>query len=75
MYMGIVCGLVVILLIVLILTHDKGGFMSYDTHFKIDRRKDKERYKAFFYKRYKNQYPDQASLERAFEESWKKIRE
>ncbi|NLE33359.1 MAG: hypothetical protein GX619_10120 [Bacteroidales bacterium] len=49
--------------------------MSYDTHFKIDRRKDKERYKAFFYKRYKNQYPDQASLERAFEESWKKIRE
>lgn len=65
--------LVGILLIVLVLLREKGVLVSNDKCFKIYRKKDKELYKAFFYKRHKKHYPDLESLERACEESWKEM--
>lgn len=58
---------------ILLLRYDKGLFKRNVNNYTIDLKKDKERYRAFFYERHKNQYPDQRSLVEAFEASWKRM--
>lgn len=39
----------------------------------LERKKDKERFKAFFIKRYGHQFECPEALEEAIEESWKRL--